>query len=268
MFGVLEVLNMAHASVFMIGAYVALVSVTKLGVGIIPALIISMIATGLLGVILNKVAFMPLRKKSSSHLSPLVTSIGASIVLVNLVRGYFGATIYRFPEGILGSSQFIFGESHIDWLQIITIIVAIVLMGALNLLLKNTKHGKAMRALSENQRTARLLGINVERIFSYTFAISSALGGAAGVLVGLSFNSIFPYMGEGIELKGLAVIILGGLGSIPGAVAGAFVLGFIDIFTIQFIGSSIQNLVSFGLMFLILLIRPSGMFSQSTQKRA
>ena len=259
---------MAHASVFMIGAYVALVSVTKLGVGIVPALLISMIVTGLLGIILNKVAFMPLRKKGSSHLAPLVTSIGASVVLVNFARGYFGATIYRFPEDVLGSSKLIFGESHIDWLQIITIIVAIVLMVTLNLLLKKTRHGKAMRALSENQRTARLLGINVERIFSYTFAISSAMGGAAGVLVGLSFNSIFPYMGVGLELKGLAVIVLGGLGSIPGAVAGAFVLGFIEIFTIQFIDASIQNLVSFGLMFLILLTRPSGLFSQSTQRRA
>src|SRR5207248_11388739 len=161
-----------------------------------------------------------------------------------------------------------FGGVHVDLLQIIIFGVAIALMVALNLLLQRTRLGKSIRAVAEDQKTARLLGIDVERVIMLTFAISSALGGAAGILVGLSLNSISPDMGQSIELKGLAVIIVGGMGSIPGAVLAGFLLAATEVFTISFISSTVRDAIAFSMLFLVLLIWPSGILGRRSVREA
>jgi branched-chain amino acid transport system permease protein len=153
----------------------------------------------------------------------------------------------------------LFGAS-ISQLQLLILAVAIVLMGLLQLIVRRTRLGAAMRAVAENERAARVLGINVERTIILTFALASALGGAAGVLYGLAFNSISPDMGRSIELRGLAVIIVGGMGSIPGAVIGGFLLGLVEVLSVAITGqSSYRDAIAFAALFLILIIRPSGL---------
>jgi branched-chain amino acid transport system permease protein len=267
-FGVLDILNLAHSAVFMLGAFMALLLVTKLGLNIVPAFLLAMVGSGLLGVVLDRVAFAPLRRRGASHLAPLISSIAVAIVFQAAALGLFGGLVYRFPAGTAPSADVGFGGVHADVLQIIIFGVAIALMLGLNVLLKSTRLGKSIRAVAENQKAARLLGIDVERVIMLTFAISSALGGAAGVLVGLSLNAIAPDMGQAVELKGLAVIIVGGMGSIPGAVIAGFLLAATEVFTISFISSTVRDAIAFGLLFVVLLLWPQGILGRKAVREA
>ena len=267
-FGVLDILNLAHSAVFMLGAFMALLLVTKLGLNIVPAFLLATIGTGMLGVLLDRVAFAPLRRRGASHLAPLISSLAMAIIFQSAALGAFGGLVYRFPAGIAPTADVGFGGVHVDVLQIIIFGVAIALMVGLNVLLKATRLGKSIRAVAENQRAARLLGIDVERVIMLTFGISSALGGAAGVLVGLSLNAIAPDMGQAVELKGLAVIIVGGMGSIPGAVIAGFLLAATEVFTISFISSTVRDAIAFGLLFVVLLFWPRGILGRKAVREA
>ena len=213
-FGVLNIINMAHGGIFMIGAFVGLFMVTIFNVNIFVALIVAMAVGAILGYLLEFVALRPLRKKKVSHLAPLISTIGVSIVLMLI----------------------------------------------LNIVIKKTKIGKAIRAVSMSTETAALLGINPTMIISVTVMIASALGAAAGVLVGLSFNAIEPTMGVIIGFKGLAVLILGGLGNITGAMVGGFILGVAEVFSVAYGASTFRDAVAFGLIILLLFWRPQGLF--------
>ena len=201
-FGVLNIINMAHGGIFMIGAFVGLFMVTIFNVNIFVALIVAMAVGAILGYLLEFVALRPLRKKKVSHLAMLI----------------------------------------------------------LNIVIKKTKIGKAIRAVSMSTETAALLGINPTMIISVTVMIASALGAAAGVLVGLSFNAIEPTMGVIIGFKGLAVLILGGLGNITGAMVGGFILGVAEVFSVAYGASTFRDAVAFGLIILLLFWRPQGLF--------
>jgi len=267
-FGVLDILNLAHSAIFMVGAFVALVLVVNLGLNIVLAFVLAMAATGVAGIILNAVAFAPLRARGASNLAPMISSLGVAIILQTVALGIFGGHVYRFPQGTLPNIPLTIGEVHVDALQIAIFLIAIVLMAALQFMMRATRLGKSIRAVAENQRAAKLLGINVERVIAITFAISSALGGAAGVLVGLSLNAIAPDMGQNIELKGLAVIIVGGMGSIPGALIAGFFLAATEVFSISVISSTVRDAIAFGLLFIVLLIRPSGILGRRALREA
>jgi branched-chain amino acid transport system permease protein len=267
-FGVLDILNLAHSAVFMLGAFMALLLVTKAGLNIIAAFVLAMVGTGLLGILLDRIAFAPLRARGASHLAPLISSIAMAIIFQSAALGLFGGLVYRFPPGTAPSANLGAGGVHADLLQVIIFGVAVALMIGLQLLLQRTRLGKSIRAVAENQRAAKLLGINVEAVIATTFCISSALGGAAGVLVGLSLNAISPDMGQAIELKGLAVIIIGGMGSIPGAVIAGFLLAATEVFTISFISSTVRDAIAFSLLFLVLLIWPSGILGRRALREA
>ncbi len=267
-FGVLDILNLAHSAVFMLGAFMALLLVTKAGLNIIAAFVLAMVGTGLLGILLDRVAFAPLRARGASHLAPLISSIAMAIIFQSVALGLFGGLVYRFPPGTAPSANLGAGGVHVDVLQVIIFAVAVALMIGLQWLLQRTRLGKSIRAVAENQKAAKLLGINVEAVIATTFCISSALGGAAGVLVGLSLNAISPDMGQAIELKGLAVIIIGGMGSIPGAVIAGFLLAATEVFTISFISSTVRDAIAFSLLFLVLLIWPSGILGRRALREA
>jgi branched-chain amino acid transport system permease protein len=267
-FGVLEILNLAHPSLYMWGAFIGLISVNLLGLPIWLALPVAMLFSGLLGVLLDRVAFKPLRVRNAPHLATLISSIGASIVLISTAQGVFSAQVSRFPFDVFPVHVFKIGPVSVTLLQVTILAVSIGIMLFLRWLLMGTRQGQAMRAVAFNPVTAARLGIRVDQVIMQTFFIAGALAGAAGVLLGLAFNSISPFMGGPMNLKGLTVIVLGGLGNIEGAVLGGFILAFSEVMSVAYLSSDLRDAVSFVLLFLILLVRPNGLLGRSSTKSA
>lgn len=260
-FGVLNIVNMAHGGIIMMGAYIGLLLVTVAGWGLFPALIGAMVGGAVLGYLLEVLALRPLRGKKVTHLAPLISTIGVSIFLESAALLVFGPQTRAFPTDY--NQLMDFGLFKISEIQIISMGTAIVLMVLLTLLLNKTKIGKAVRATAENIETASLLGIHTRRIITFTVMLASALGAAAGVLIALSFNAIEPTMGTSMGFKGLAVLIMGGLGNVGGAMAGGFILGVAEVFSVAYGASSFRDAVAFGLIILILFIRPQGLFAKA-----
>ena len=260
-FGVLNIVNMAHGGIIMMGAYIGLLLVTVAGWGLFPALIGAMVGGAILGYLLEVLALRPLRGKKVTHLAPLISTIGVSVFLESAALLVFGPQTRAFPTDY--NQLMDFGLFKISEIQIISMGTAIVLMVLLTLLLNKTKIGKAVRATAENIETASLLGIHTRRIITFTVMLASALGAAAGVLIALSFNAIEPTMGTSMGFKGLAVLIMGGLGNVGGAMAGGFILGVAEVFSVAYGASSFRDAVAFGLIILILFIRPQGLFAKA-----
>ena len=267
-FGVLGVINLSHGAIFMLGSYVALLLVDKLAVSLPLALLAAMLITGLIGLIVDYLILRPLRARHVPHLVPMIATIGVAIMLTNLTQGLFGTENKRFPFGTIPEGSFNWGSLHVTAVQIGIIGISFVLMLVLLAIMRRTQLGRALRAIAESPKAAYLLGINVEGLFYLTSFSAAALGGAAGVLVGLSFNAISPYMGQPMLLKGIAVIILGGMGDIRGALIGGLFLGFAEVLTVAYISSDFRDAVAFGLLFLILLVKPSGMFGKILERKA
>lgn len=260
-FGVLNIVNMAHGGIIMMGAYIGLLLVTVAGWGLFPALIGAMVGGAVLGYLLEVLALRPLRGKKVTHLAPLISTIGVSIFLESAALLVFGPQTRAFPTDY--NQLMDFGLFKISEIQIISMGTAIVLMVLLTLLLNKTRIGKAVRATAENIETASLLGIHTRRIITFTVMLASALGAAAGGLIALSFNAIEPTMGTSMGFKGLAVLIMGGLGNVGGAMAGGFILGVAEVFSVAYGASSFRDAVAFGLIILILFIRPQGLFAKA-----
>ena len=267
-FGVLDILNLAHGAVFMWGAFFGLLAVTKLNMPIWAALLVAMLGAGMLGIVLDRVAFRPLRKRNAPQLAAIISSIGASTILVSLAQGAFGAQVSRFPFDTLPAQVFTAGPVRVTLVQIIVFAVSLVLMVALLLFMRRSRSGKAMRAVAYSGRISSLLGIDVDRIIVTTFFVSSALAGASGVFLGLAFSAISPFMGAPIELKGLAVIILGGLGNVPGAILAGFLLAATEVFGVAYVSSDFRDAIAFTVLILVLLVRPSGILGTAVERRA
>jgi branched-chain amino acid transport system permease protein len=258
-FGVLRLLHLAHGEVFMVGAFAGLEVVLWGHFGPLVALIGGLIASAMIGMLLEIVAFRPIRKRGNSHLAPIVSTIGAGLVLQELMTKTFGAEQTAFPSA-LSRIVYHLGFVSVSGSQVFIVTVAIVSMVALHLFVTRTRYGIAMRATSENLEVAAILGINVNTVVLVTFGVASALGGVAGVLVGLNFNAISPFMGVEMGIKGMAVMLIGGLGSIYGAMVGGLLLGIIEVLSVAYLESSLRDAYAFGLMILILIARPSGLF--------
>ena len=267
-FGVLEVINLAHGAVFMAGAYAALLLVTKANLNIWVALPLAMLASGALGLLIDQIVLKPLRGRRAHHLMPMIATIGAATLITNAAQGIFGAETSRFPLGTIPEESFQIGTIRITELQIAIVIISFLLMVLLMVILKKTRLGKAVRAVAENPQTSYLLGINVEGVFRLVSFTAAALGGGAGVLIGLSFNAIFPFMGQPLMPKGIAVIILGGMGDVRGAMVGGLFLGVAEVMSVAYLSSDYRDAVAFGLLFLILLVRPSGLFGRVLERKA
>ena len=267
-FGVLEVINLSHGAVFMAGAYVALLLVTKANLGIWVALPLAMLLSGVLGLLIDQVVLKPLRARRAHHLMPMIATIGAATLTTNAVQGIFGAETSRFPFGTIPEESFQVGAILVTELQMAIVIISFLLMVLLVAILQRTRLGKAVRAVAENPQTSYLLGINVEGIFRLVSFTAAALGGGAGVLIGLSFNAIYPFMGQTLLPKGVAVIILGGMGDVRGAMVGGLFLGVAEVMSVAYLSSDYRDAVAFGLLFLILLVRPSGLFGRVVERKA
>jgi branched-chain amino acid transport system permease protein len=267
-FGVLGVVNLAHGAVFMLGAYSALLAVVLLQLPLPAAILIAMLITGATGWLLDKLIFATLRARQAPHLAPMIATIGFAIALNSAIQGFFGAQNLRFPLETLPVQTLSIVDAQITWLELEIVLLAFVLMGVLLWGLRRTRIGCALRGLAESPRAAALLGINVEGLFRLTSVMAALLAGAAGVLIALYTNAVFPLMGQPMLHKGIAVVILGGMGDMRGALLGGFFLGFAEVFSVAYIGSTMRDAVAFGLLFAILLLRPHGLFGTAAQRRA
>ncbi|RST71859.1 branched-chain amino acid ABC transporter permease [Siminovitchia acidinfaciens] len=262
-FGVLNIINMGHGEIFMFGAFIGVLVTSVLGMPLYVAFIAAIIVTAVLGYLMERLALRPLRgKQGVSHLAPLISTIGVSIFLENLAHHLFGAgnKPFRTP---LSEMSIQLGSVSVYYVQIVIFVIAILLMVGLSFWLSKTKAGKALRASAENLEIASLLGVDTKKMITMTVVIASAMGGIAGVLVGLAFNSVAPQMGLSIGLKGLAIIILGGMGSVNGAMAGGLILGLSETMVVAFGDSGYRDAIAFVAIIVILIVRPQGIFGKA-----
>ncbi len=264
-FGVLGLLHFAHGEVLMAGAFMGLYIILWSGLPLYIALPLAMVATGMLGIVIDLLAIRPLRK--DFHLAPLLSTIGVTIIIQNLAVKLFGGYGTRFPDAIK-TVHYKTGPFFISSINILILGVSLFLMVVLYFFIAKSKIGKAMRAVSESHITAGFLGVNVDRVVLITFGIASALAGAAGVLIGIAFHAITPFIGLTFALKGLVVMLLGGLGNVVGAMIGGLILGMAEVMSIALLPTEInlQDIFSFGIMIIILIFKPAGLFgSRVTQ---
>jgi branched-chain amino acid transport system permease protein len=262
-FGIHQVLNLAHGAVFMTGAFVALYSV-QAGFPLWLGFLFAMLASGLLSVLIEVGAFRRLRKSGLAELEfgAIITSIGASLAIMTIAQKISNTQIMRFPFETMPVVIYEFLGMRVSMLQLVMAACAAILVVILTWYLYRTAFGRQVRAVAGNEKAATLVGINPNFVYFQTFFMSGALAGAAGVLVGLAFNSIHFVMGEPYLLRGFVVVILGGLGSIPGALLAGLVLGMIQTMTVAFLPSGLTDTIIFSLLFIILLIRPHGLLGK------
>lgn len=259
-FGVLRIINMAHGQIFIFGSLVGLSFVVNNGLPIGVAFALSVIISGVGGLVLEFLALRPLRKKNVPHLAPLISTIGFAILIEEITRLLFGADSRAVPA--VGLTAYDLGAVQVRAIDLTIIGTSIVLMFILNFWIGKTKIGKALRATAESIETAGILGINTNAIVIMTVVVASALGGIAGMLIGLAYSALIPTMGLTLGFKGLAVLILGGVGSIPGAMISGLILGMAEVLSVAYADSSWRDAVAFGMIILILLIRPQGLFGK------
>lgn len=265
-YGILQLINFAHGDVYMVGAYVGYVCMAHLQVGFVPSLLAAMAVCALLGVIIERVAYRPLRR--STRIAVLITAIGVSLLLEYTMMYFMGSAVRSYPAkpDYMTKSFTIFG-AVVTSLQIIIVSISVVLMIALQFVVKKTKLGKAMRAVSQDRDAAQLMGISVDNTVSFTFALGSALAGAAGVLVGLYYNSINPLMGILPGLKAFVAAVFGGIGLIPGALIGGYFIGAAETIASGLGFSTFRDAVVFAILIVVLIVKPSGVLGKNVREK-
>ena len=266
-YGIAKMLNFAHGDVIMIGAYVALTSMTSVGLPPAAAVLIAVVACTVLGVLIERIAYKPLRNASSS-LAVLITAIGVSYLLQNVALLVFGANAQTFQSVISWKGVSLAGGTlNISGVTIVTIVACLVIMAVLTAFVQKTKSGQAMRAVSEDRGAAMLMGINVNGTIALTFAIGSALAAIAGVLLCSAYPSLSPYTGALPGIKAFVAAVFGGIGSIPCAFIGGLLLGIIEIFGRAYISSQMADAIVFAVLILVLLIKPTGLLGKNIQEK-
>ena len=266
-YGIAKMLNFAHGDVIMIGAYAVLTLLTGAGVNPYLAVLLGMAICTTLGILIEKIAYKPLRNASSS-LAVLITAIGVSYLLQNTALLIFGANTKSFVNIItLPALSLAEGELVITGTTIVTIIACIVIMVGLTLFVNKTKPGRAMKAVSEDRGAAQLMGVNVNATISLTFAIGSGLAAIAGVLLCSAYPSLTPYTGAMPGIKAFVAAVFGGIGSIPGAMVGGILLGIIEILGKAYISSQVADAIVFAVLIIVLLVKPTGLFGKNIQEK-
>jgi branched-chain amino acid transport system permease protein len=278
-FGVLDILNLAHSAVFMLGAAATYSLVINYNQSFWVACIGGILVSALMGLVIEHVCLRPLRRRRAPPISALISTIGLALVIVAAVEqgkpGSLTAWLWRdgansvtFPPNAIPNPTWHIGDVTLEASKVAVIPVAIVLMLLLGYVIRYTQVGRGLRAVAENARAARLMGLNVDRMISLTLVISSALGGLAGILFGVALSDISPYIGrDAVEVRGLAIIVLGGMGSVAGAVVGGYLLAFIELLAFVAAGSSARGGIAFAALFLMLILRPQGLFGTRLRER-
>ncbi|MBA2795460.1 branched-chain amino acid ABC transporter permease [Streptococcus porcinus] len=263
-YGIIKLINFAHGDLFMMGAFIGYYLINVFHLNIFVALLLTMVITACLGMLIEFLAYRPLRH--STRIAALITAIGVSFLLEYGMVYLVGAEARAFPQA-LKTVKYSLGPVSISNVQIIILVVSILLMICLQFVVKKTKMGKAMRAVSVDSDAAQLMGINVNSTISFTFALGSALAGAAGVLIGLYYNSINPLMGMTPGIKAFVAAVLGGIGIIPGAALGGFMIGLIETISVSIGFSSYRDAIVYAVLILILLIRPAGLLGKNVKEK-
>jgi len=264
-YGIAKMLNFAHGDIIMVGAYVAFFAISGAGMPPAVAILLSVLVCTVLGVVIERLAYKPLREASS--LAVLITAIGVSYFLENGALILWGADSKFFPSNIFPQGGITLGSLTISWLTIITIAACCIIMILLMLFVGRTNTGRAMRACSEDKGAATLMGINVNMIISLTFAIGSGLAAIAAVLLGATYPSISPTMGAMPGIKAFTAAVLGGIGSIPGAFVGGLLLGVIENLSKAYISQQLSDAIVFGVLIVILLIKPAGLLGRKVSEK-
>lgn len=262
-YGIVKLINFAHGDIIMVGSYVVWYCMVAGGMPFWLAIPITMAACAVLGVVIEAVAYRPLRKVA--RISLLITAIGISFLLQNTALMVFTATPKMFPNFIPGGIPL--GTRQLSMTTIVTVAASLGLMLLLTFFINNTRSGKAMRAVSEDREAAQLMGVNINRTISMTFAIGSALAGIAAVLFCCSYTQISPTMGGMMGLKAFIAAVLGGIGSLPGAMLGGFLIGLAESLTIGYISSSFADTIVFSILILVLLLKPSGLMGKNVTEK-
>ncbi|WP_061212970.1 branched-chain amino acid ABC transporter permease [Syntrophomonas wolfei] len=264
-YGIIMLINFAHGDIMMVGAYVGFFSIAVLGSNIFAALIFAMLSCAVLGVLIEKIAYKPLR--NSSRIAALITAIGVSLFLEYFTLFLLTPQQRVFPEAAFPLHKYQIGGLLISNKDIFIFALAVILMIALQYIIKRTRTGKAMRAVSLDREAAILMGISVDRTISITFAIGSSLAAAAGVMIGIYYNTINPLMGIIPGLKAFVAAVLGGIGIIPGAMVGGFLMGILETMVSGYGSTLYRDAVAFGVLILILLVKPTGLFGKDTGEK-
>jgi branched-chain amino acid transport system permease protein len=263
-YGVILLINFAHGEVYMLGAFFAVTFISFLHLPFYVAFLLSMACCAICGILLDIFAYRPLRR--SPRLAALITAIGMSIFLQNLAMVIWGSRPKPFPHQALPAyfenTAVSFGGVNLTWFHLFIFTITIVMMIGLNLIILKTRWGKAMRAVAQNQKMAALVGINVNRVISYTFALAGALGGAAGIMVAAFYNSLYPTMGYVAGVKAFAAAVLGGIGSVPGAMVGGVVLGVAEALGAGYLSSLYRDGISYAVMIIVIIFIPAGLFGK------
>ena len=263
-YGIIKLINFAHGDVFMLGAFIGFYAIARWEMHFIPALILAMVLCAVIGVIIERVAYKRLR--NATRIAALITAIGVSLLIEYTVIFFRGASPEAYPTVIGNAKIEIFG-AQISVQAIVILAISLVLMLMLQFIVHQTKIGKAMRAVSHDADAARLMGINVDNTISATFAIGSALAGAAGVIFGIYYTRIEPLMGVLPGLKAFVAAVLGGIGSIPGAMVGGLLLGVVET-VVSALGYSLwRDAAAFVILILILILRPAGIFGKNAREK-
>ena len=266
-YGIAKMLNFAHGDVIMVGAFVVFLCMKDAGINALVSVLISMAVCTVLGVVIEKVAYRPLRNANSS-LAVLITAIGVSYLLQNLALLIFGADTKSFTSVVsLKPLKLFNGQVSISGEAIVTIAACIVIMIGLTLFVNKTKAGQAMQAVSEDKGAAQLMGVNVNATISLTFAIGSALAAVAGALMCSAYPNLTPYSGTMPGIKAFVAAVFGGIGSIPGAMIGGLLIGIIEIIGKAYISSQMADAIVFAILVIVLLVKPTGILGKNIQEK-
>lgn len=266
-YGIAKMLNFAHGDVIMIGSYVSFITFSQMGINPLLSVVISMCVCTVLGIVIERVAYKPLRR-ASSPLAVLITAIGVSYLLQNVALLVFGANPVSFTSVVsLPPLKLAGGELVISGTTIVTIVLCLIIMGCLMAFVKKTKAGQAMLAVSEDKDAAQLMGVNVNATIALTFAIGSGLAAIAGVLLCSAYPTLTPYTGSMPGIKAFTAAVFGGIGSIPGALIGGILLGAIEILGRAYISSQLSDAIVFAVLIIVLLVKPSGILGKPMREK-
>ena len=263
-YGIIKLINFAHGDIYMLGAYIGFICTAQLGMGFFPALAAARAVCSLIGVVIERIAYKPLR--NATRITALITAIGVSYFLEASTQKVMGTGVKTFPQ-VLANQKIMIGGVMITTQQIAIFAITIGLMLLLQFIVRKTKVGRAMRAVSVDADAARLMGVNVDMTISYTFAIGSALAGAAGVLVGLYYNSINPLMGMLPGVKAFIAAVFGGIGIIPGAMFGGFFIGIVETLVSGYGSSLYKDAVVYIILIIILVVKPAGLLGKNVKEK-
>ena len=264
-YGIIKLINFAHGDIYMLGAFTAFYATTVFHLNFFLALIVAMVLCGVLGVLIERIAYKPLRH--ATRITALITAMGVSYILEYTTQYFAGSEVKTFPEDVLNNAVFQIGGIQISQQQIYIIAVTLILMLALTYIVGRTRMGRAMRAVSVDEKAAELMGISVDRTISFTFLLGSVLAGAAGVLVGVYYNSITPLLGMVPGLKAFIAAVFGGIGIIPGAMIGGFAIGIAETMVVAYGSSLYRDAIVYVILILFLIIKPAGLLGQNVKEK-